>query len=122
MSFLWEKLVYLDSVWGVRLYIVCHVFSPAANISNVAHLLPSASLIDSGSSVFLVSGRRKQRAPKMIVMLLNTAVGMALWYVAKILSNGDTKPPNLLIMETKPRAVCLKEKHVRVQMCTARGL
>lgn len=91
---------------------ISHVFSltPAANISNVAHLLPSASLMDSGSSFFLVSGSRKQRAPKMIVMLLNTAVGMALWYVANILSNGDTKPPTLLTMETKPRAVCLKER------------
>lgn len=43
-------------------------------------------------------------------------VGIDLWYVANMLSNGDTKPPALLTMEPKPEAVCLKQKHAELTL------
>lgn len=49
-------------------------------------------------------------------MLLNTTVGMDLWYVSNMLSNGETKPPALLAMEPKPEAVCLKQRQQLVQV------
>ncbi len=74
-----------------------------------SHLLVSASSVESGSSFLLVSGRRKPRAPLTSVRLLNTAVGMAQWYVAKMLSRGATIPPALADMSPKAVAVCLKD-------------
>lgn len=43
---------------------------PSMNVlSSFAHPLPTASLMDSGSSFLLVSGSRKQRVPKKNVRL-----------------------------------------------------
>lgn len=76
---------------------------------SVADPLPSASLIESGSSVLLVSGSRKQRAPLIIEMLLKMMVGMDGWYTSNTLISGDTKPPTLHTMLPIPEAVCLTE-------------
>lgn len=75
------------------------------------HLLPSASLVDSGSSFLLVSGSKKPRNPLTSVRLLKTVVGMAQWYVARMLSSGATNPPALADMFPKAVAVCLKDGH-----------
>ncbi|TNN56712.1 hypothetical protein EYF80_033057 [Liparis tanakae] len=78
------------------------------------YLLPSASRVESGSSLLLVSGSRKLRAPLVSVRLLKTMVGMDQWYTAKMLSNGASKPPALLAMEPKPEAVCLKQRRTQL--------
>lgn len=78
-------------------------------------MFPSASSVESGSSFLLVSGRRKPRAPLTRVRLLNTMVGMDQWYMASMLSSGDSKPPALLAMEPKPEAVCLKHERTHVR-------
>lgn len=75
------------------------------------HLLPSAWSADSGSSFLLVSGSKKPRTPLTSVRLLKTVVGMAQWYVARMLSNGATNPPALADMFPKAVAVCLKDGH-----------
>lgn len=80
----------------------------------LAYLLLSASSVESGSSILLVSGSRKQRAPLTRVRLLKTMVGMDQWYTANMLSNGDSRPPALLAIEPKPEAVCLKQKHIEL--------
>ena len=76
-----------------------------------AYLLASASSVESGSSILLVSGSRKLRTPLISVRLLKTTMGMDQWYMANMLSNGASKPPALLTMEPKPEAVCLKQRH-----------
>lgn len=56
----------------------------------------------------LVSGRRKTRAPLTTTKLLKTIMGMDQWYVANMLSNGDSRIATLKAMEPKPTAVCLR--------------
>lgn len=73
------------------------------------YLLPMASSAESGSSVLLVSGSRKQRAPLIRDRLLKTVMGMDQWYMANMLIVGDNSPAILKAMEPKPTAVCLKE-------------
>lgn len=73
-----------------------------------AHLLPPASLVDSGSSFLLVSGRRKTRAPLTTTKLLKTMMGMDQWYMASMLNIGDSKLATLKAMEPKPTAVRLR--------------
>lgn len=76
----------------------------------LAHLLASASSVESGSSLLLVSGSRMHRVPLMSVRLLKTMVGMDEWYMANMLSSGDSSPPARLAIELKPEAVCLKQE------------
>jgi len=73
-----------------------------------SYLLSSAPSADSGRSLLLVSGSRRQRAPLTSVKLLKTMVGMAQWYTAKMLSSGASNPPTLPDMAPKAVAVCLK--------------
>lgn len=111
-------LVELDSLTFPVMFFICHLSR------DQAHLLPSASSVESGSSFLLVSGRRKPRAPLTRVRPLKTTVGMDQWYMANMLSGGDSKPPALLAMEPKPEAVCLKHErtHVKVFLCGFKNL
>lgn len=79
-----------------------------------AYLLPSASSVESGSSFLLVSGSRKASAPLIIGRLLKPIMGMVQWYMANMLSSGDSNPPNLHAMEPKPEAVCLKKESTEI--------
>ncbi|KAG7227360.1 hypothetical protein INR49_000365 [Caranx melampygus] len=72
-------------------------------------LLPGQSQVQ-----LLVCGRRKPRAPLTSVRLLKTTVGMDQWYMANMLSGGESKPPALLAMEPKPDAVCLKHEWTHI--------
>lgn len=80
----------------------------------LAHLLPSASLVESGSSFLLVSGSKRTRAPLTTARLLKTMMGIDWWYTANMLSNGDSNPATLYAMEPKPTAVCLKEWNMEI--------
>lgn len=81
----------------------------------------SASSAVSGSSFLLVSGSRKPSAPLTRVKLLNTAVGMAQWYTAKIFSSGASNPPVRPDIAPKAEAVCLRGEvvgqWVRLERC-----
>ena len=85
----------------------------------IAYFCPSASMAESGSSLLLVSGSRKQRAPLISVRLLKTMMGMDQWYMANMLSSGDNNPATLKAMEPIPTAVCLEEWRVHFQTYTA---
>lgn len=83
-----------------------------------AHLLPSPSWVESGSSFLLVSGRRKTKTPLTTIRLLKTMMGMDQWYLANVLHVGDSRLATLMAMEPKPTAACLFQGGVHLQMCT----
>lgn len=75
-----------------------------------SYLLFTASSVESGSSVLLVSGRRKLRAPPTIVMLPKMVMGITQWYMARMFSSGATNAPDLPNKAPKAVAVCLEEQ------------
>lgn len=103
------KFHWVDATWP---FILRHSLTKAMfaliGVFWLAYPLLSASRIDSGSSFLLVSGSRKHRPPLMMERLPKIIVGIAGWYIPNRLTSGDTKPPILLTMETRPEAVCLK--------------
>lgn len=83
-------------------------------LSTASHLLSTASQTDSGRSLLLVSGSRKQRTLLTNMTLPHIKGGIEILFLANALIDGAKIMPILLIKEEKPTAVCLKEKRTKV--------
>lgn len=74
------------------------------------HLFPSASSVESGSSMRLVSGSRKPSAPPARAQVLNKSVGTVQWRTSSRFTTGDSMPATRVAVAPRPVAVCLTIK------------
>lgn len=105
--FRWHAPSCNDRYHNLRLWTPFLLNQKARLTGQLSHPFPTASFVESGSSFFAVSGRKKTRAPLRTARLLKIMMGMDQWYTADKLHVGDSKLAVLKIMEPKPTAVCL---------------
>lgn len=95
--------------------VKCRVFLDAkSEIEPPTHLLSTASLTDSGSSLLLVSGSRKLRAQLKSMRPPHIKGEIETSFLANALRDGARMVLILLIKEDKPTAVCLEQRHAKV--------